>query len=71
MDLNFLIQLIVLMIVVGLLCYSIQRIPGLPPPIPVVIQILVVLVFAVFILDHMGLFTGYTGHGAILHSGCG
>lgn len=61
MDMGFIIQLIILLIVVGLLMWSVVRIPGIPAPIPVVIQILIVLVFALFLLDHMGLFSGHSG----------
>ena len=61
MDISFLVTLIVLLIVVGMLCWCIARIPGLPAPIPIVIQILVVLLFAVYILDHLGGFSGHIG----------
>jgi len=61
MDINFFVTLIVLLLVIGMLCWCVGRIPGLPAPIPVVIQILIVLLFAVYILDHMGTFGGH-GH---------
>jgi biotin transporter BioY len=61
MDMNFLVTLIVLLLVVGMLCWCVMRIPGLPAPIPIVIQVLIVLCFAVYILNHVGTFGG-TGH---------
>lgn len=54
MDISFLVTLIVLLIVIGLLCWCVQRIPGLPAPIPIIIQILIVLIFAVYLIDHIG-----------------
>jgi biotin transporter BioY len=66
-DINFLVTLIVLLVVVGMLLWCVQRIPGLPGPIPIVIQILIVLVFALYILDHLGTFSGHSGHAI----GCG
>lgn len=51
---DFLIQAIIILIVVGLLMWVVQKIPNIPPPIPIVIQILIVLVFAVWLLGHSG-----------------
>lgn len=64
MDLNFLIELIVILLVVGMLCWCVRTIPGIPAPIPAVIQVLIVLLFAVYILDH---FVGFSGHGRLLN----
>lgn len=55
MGLDFLISAIIVLLVVGLLCWCVQRIPGLPEPIPVVIQILIVLAFALWLLNHAGI----------------
>ena len=52
MSIAILINLIVVLIVLGLLLWCIQRIPGLPAPIPVVLQIIVVLVFALYLLGY-------------------
>jgi hypothetical protein len=52
MSIALLINLIIVLIVLGLLLWCIQRIPGLPAPIPVVLQILVVLVFALYLLGY-------------------
>lgn len=59
MDINFIIELIILLIVIGMLFWCVQRIPGIPAPIPTIIQILIVLIFAIYILDH---FVGFGGH---------
>jgi flagellar biogenesis protein FliO len=56
MTLSFLISAIIVLLVVGLLCWCVARIPGLPAPIPTVVQILVVLAFAVWLLQHAGIF---------------
>lgn len=62
MEISFLINLIVILIVVGLLCWCIARIPGIPAPIPVVLQIIVVLMFAVYLLEGSGLTGGHLFH---------
>ena len=54
MDFNFLIRAIVVLIVVGMLLWCVRSIPGIPAPIPVVLQILIVLGFAVWLLNHSG-----------------
>lgn len=55
-----LIAIIVLLLVCGMLCYCVQRIPGIPAPIPVVIEIIIVLIFAMLILNYSGVLGG--GH---------
>jgi hypothetical protein len=52
MSIALLINLIIVLVVLGLLLWCIQRIPGLPAPIPAVLQIIVVLVFAMYILGY-------------------
>lgn len=54
MSIDILVQIIVLLLVCGMLVWCVQRIPGLPAPIPVAIEILIVLVFALLIMDHTG-----------------
>lgn len=62
MDISFLIQLIVFLCVIGLLCWCVQRIPGIPAPIPQVIQVVIVLIFALWLLGSVGMFSGHCGH---------
>jgi len=54
MTINFLITAIIVLIAVGLLIWCVDKIPSLPAPIPVVVKILIVLAFALWLLDHVG-----------------
>jgi len=54
MSIAFLVQVIFVLIIVGLLLWCVQRIPGLPAPIPAVISILVVLAFCVWLANASG-----------------
>lgn len=56
MGLEFLISAIIVLLIVGLILYCVDMIPGLPAPIPVVIKILVILAFALWLLNHVGMF---------------
>ena len=51
MTLSFLIIVVVILLVVGLLLWCVDQIPSLPAPVPAVIKILVVLAFAVWLLN--------------------
>ena len=55
MEIALLVQVIIGLLVCGMLVWCVQSIPGLPAPIPVAVSIIVVLVFALWILDHIGI----------------
>lgn len=55
MTIELLISVIILLVVCGMLVWCVRRIPGLPEPIPIAIEILIVLAFAVMILNYSGL----------------
>jgi hypothetical protein len=67
MDSHFLIQIIIGLLVAGVLCFCVQRLASLfPPPIPMIIQVVIVLVFCVWLLDA---FSGGSFHTGRI--GCG
>lgn len=49
-----LVQLVVILLVLGMLLWCVDQIPGLPAPIKTAVIILFVLIAAVYILDHSG-----------------
>lgn len=51
---TLLVTAIILLLVCGMLVWCVQAIPGLPAPIPAAISILIVLVFALIILNQVG-----------------
>lgn len=55
MELMLLVHVIIILLVLGMLLWCIQRIPGLPNPIAVAVEIIAVLFAAVYILHHIGI----------------
>lgn len=55
MTIEILVTAIILLLVCGMLVWCVQRIPGLPAPVLAAVEILVVLVFALLILDQGGI----------------
>jgi hypothetical protein len=54
MTIAILIQVIILLLVCGMLIWCVQRIPGIPAPVLTAVEILVVLLFAIVILNQGG-----------------
>ncbi|MFZ0270975.1 MAG: hypothetical protein WAL34_03910 [Acidobacteriaceae bacterium] len=50
-----LVTVIILLLVCGMLVWCVQQIPGLPAPIPAAVSVIVVLVFALIILNQTGI----------------
>jgi len=55
MTIAVLIQVIILLLVCGMLVWCVQRIPGIPAPVLTAVEILVVLIFALMILNQGGI----------------
>jgi hypothetical protein len=51
---TLLIHLVVILLVLGMILWCIQQIPGLPAPIKTAANIVFVLIAAVWILQHSG-----------------
>lgn len=66
MDIHGLIMLVFLLLFVGALCFLVGKIPGIPAPIPVVIQIIIALIFLLYLFDN---FFG-SGGGHLGRIGC-
>lgn len=54
-NMTILIHLIIILLVLGMLLWCIQQIPGLPAPIKTAAMIIFVLIAAVWILQHSGM----------------
>lgn len=52
---DILIHLVILLLVLGMILWCIQQIPGLPAPIKSAATIIFVLIAAVYILDNTGM----------------
>lgn len=62
MDIHFLITLIFILLFVGAICFLINKIPGIPAPIPTVINIIIALVVLLWLFDSVVGIGSSTGH---------
>ena len=53
-----LVSAIIILLVCGMLIWCVERIPGIPQPVLIAIQIVIVLICALFLLDHAGIVSG-------------
>lgn len=74
MDIGFIFQILVAIAIVGVICWAIRALAAyLPGPLPVVIQVFVVLFFCLWLLSLFGGFGegGFIGHRGHISGPCG